>query len=219
MKKLSVLYVTLATIALAGCANAVSGKDPSVDQVTFDSNGGSPVSPITVDDGLTVAKPTDPTFSPHGFVGWYKDGVAYDFAAPVTTDILLTAKWTTTVESKVRYDSSWVDPEMPEEFSLITGHITGHIILYPLLGTFESYEYQDTTAKFSGSYTWENGQIMFTYENGSVQATTTYKTLEQTWEYTKEPGLTGFATKFTPVNADGKKATTVTKTVLETVEQ
>ena len=66
--------------------------------VTFDTNGGSAVDPVTVDAGSTVTKPADPTKSGYTFGGWYKDSTLqtpWDFANDtVTTDTTLYAKWT-----------------------------------------------------------------------------------------------------------------------------
>ncbi len=74
-------------------------------EVTFDdcdSNTTNAV--IKVESGTTVAKPaTDPTFEGYKFLGWYTGtfdengawsyGEAYDFNTPVTSDLLLVAKW------------------------------------------------------------------------------------------------------------------------------
>ena len=66
--------------------------------VTFDTNGGSEVDPVTVDAGSTVSKPADPMKSGHNFGGWYKDSTLqtpWNFAnGTVTADTTLYAKWT-----------------------------------------------------------------------------------------------------------------------------
>lgn len=66
--------------------------------VTFETNGGSAVAPVTVDAGSTATKPADPTKSGHNFGGWYKDSTLqtpWDFAnGTVTADTTLYAKWT-----------------------------------------------------------------------------------------------------------------------------
>ena len=66
--------------------------------VTFETNGGSAVDPVTVDAGSTVTKPADPTKSGYTFGGWYKDSTLqtpWDFANDtVTADTTLYAKWT-----------------------------------------------------------------------------------------------------------------------------
>jgi uncharacterized repeat protein (TIGR02543 family) len=57
--------------------------------VTFDTgDGGSPVPSQSVDDKGTATKPADPTRDGFRFDGW-----DYDFSAPVTGDVTVTAKW------------------------------------------------------------------------------------------------------------------------------
>lgn len=63
--------------------------------VTFDSDGGSEVPSQTVQDGQTASEPTEPTKEGATFSGWLLDGEEYDFSTPVTSDITLTAYWTT----------------------------------------------------------------------------------------------------------------------------
>ena len=65
--------------------------------VTFHSNGGSEVKPITVPYGTAATEPTDPTNGNKVFGGWYVDAAlttAWDFQDPVTKDLTLYAKWT-----------------------------------------------------------------------------------------------------------------------------
>ncbi|MBQ9721444.1 MAG: InlB B-repeat-containing protein [Oscillospiraceae bacterium] len=65
--------------------------------VTFEVNGGSAVEAQSVVKGDTVARPADPTKAGNAFDGWFQDAtfsVYFDFAAPVTDDVTLYAKWT-----------------------------------------------------------------------------------------------------------------------------
>ena len=65
--------------------------------VTYESNGGSTVPSQTVKYNETANKPADPTKSGYTFAGWYTEEKLtnkYDFAAPVTGNITLYAKWT-----------------------------------------------------------------------------------------------------------------------------
>lgn len=91
---------------------SASHKDNSV-VVTFNTNGGTPVAPATLNKGEKVSKPADPEKTgalPEGlyagkvdpsdatltFAGWYADeGLtdAYDFNTTVSSDITLYAKW------------------------------------------------------------------------------------------------------------------------------
>ena len=83
--------VTAATTLYAGWLN-----DPV--KVTFESNGGSAVTPQTVEYNKAATKPADPTKSGMTFTGWFTDAdctKAYDFSTPVTADITLYAGWET----------------------------------------------------------------------------------------------------------------------------
>jgi len=67
--------------------------------VTFDSNGGSPVAPVSVEDAYPAAKPANPTQEGYDFVSWNLNGVPYDFSAQVTSDITLVAQWRFTAQN------------------------------------------------------------------------------------------------------------------------
>lgn len=67
--------------------------------VSFNSNGGSSVSSITVTSGNTVTQPANPSRSGYTFGGWYKDSAltqAFKFGSngdKVISNITLYAKW------------------------------------------------------------------------------------------------------------------------------
>lgn len=64
--------------------------------VTFDSKGGSSITPKTVANGDAADKPGVPVWAGRGFAGWYTDEnytQKYDFATPVTENITLYARW------------------------------------------------------------------------------------------------------------------------------
>lgn len=66
---------------------------PTVYTVTFNTDGGSTIDPVDVEEGQAVAKPADPTKDDYNFVEWQLNGVAYDFTAAVTASITLDAVW------------------------------------------------------------------------------------------------------------------------------
>ena len=64
--------------------------------VTFETNGGSAIEPVCVEELGQVTKPADPTKTGYTFAGWYTDEACtqvYNFAAAVTADLTLYAKW------------------------------------------------------------------------------------------------------------------------------
>lgn len=78
-------------------------------RVKFDTQGGSSVSDQTPASGSALAKPADPTREGYTFGGWYTDAActkAYDFAAAVTADMTLYAKWTKNEASSPDIDNA-----------------------------------------------------------------------------------------------------------------
>ncbi|WP_162388354.1 InlB B-repeat-containing protein, partial [Paenibacillus antri] len=65
--------------------------------VTFNTDGGSPVSNQTINYGAAVAQPANPTKTGHTFAGWYTDAgltTAYNFSTPIgAANFTLYAKW------------------------------------------------------------------------------------------------------------------------------
>ena len=115
IKNLGIIALTAIIIfSMAGCPDDNGKGGTPTFTVTFDSDGGSKVDPLTVTKGGKAKKPADPTKStlmaglwdkdppvvPYTFVEWQKDGAAYDFDTPVTANITLTAQWTATTPSE-----------------------------------------------------------------------------------------------------------------------
>lgn len=100
MKKLfNIALIAIgAMFLLIGCEPKETTKAPEF-TVTFNSDGGSDLQSIKVEEGKTLAKPTDPTKGDFIFVGWFKEATwvnAWDFDKDVVTeDITLYGKWTT----------------------------------------------------------------------------------------------------------------------------
>ena len=101
LDKLTVTPAGGEAIALSGSTYTVTGDVAFAAawtlnrySVTFESAGGSAVAGQTVDHGGTVTRPADPTQAGYTFKAWTLNGAAYDFAAPVTSDLTLKAAWT-----------------------------------------------------------------------------------------------------------------------------
>ena len=77
--------------------------------ITFDTNGGSDIVPITQDFGTAVTAPEAPTLEEYTFDGWYIDAEltkAYEFTTMPAENITVYAKWTPiTVDVPVTGDS------------------------------------------------------------------------------------------------------------------
>ena len=90
MKKINFLMF-FALVFTFFCLVACGGEKAYT--VTFNSALGSAVESQTVKENETVVKPQDPVREGYSFGGWTYNGVEYDFATPVTSNITLTAKW------------------------------------------------------------------------------------------------------------------------------
>lgn len=76
--------------------------------LTFDSNGGSAISPITQNYNTSVAAPADPTRDEYAFEGWFIDsGLTSSAAFPytLTDNTILYAKWKATI-FHITYDGN-----------------------------------------------------------------------------------------------------------------
>lgn len=136
--------------------------------VTFDSQGGSSVTSITVDSGTLATEPAAPTMPYYTFGGWYKEvacTTAWAFATDtVTADTTLYAKWTRNV-----WEDMSGNPQIISEFVFVSGNFDHYVYstgsfsdvkgtasgdVY-VAGCFERFQGQDirSVAKLSGS-TW-----------------------------------------------------------------
>lgn len=61
--------------------------------ITFETNGGSLVETCSVDEDGLIIKPEDPVREGYVFLGWYYNGELFDFSTPVTSDMVLEARW------------------------------------------------------------------------------------------------------------------------------
>ena len=61
--------------------------------ISFNSDGGTAVEPIEVEDGQAATAPTAPKKAGYEFDKWYNGESVYDWSAAVTGDLALTAHW------------------------------------------------------------------------------------------------------------------------------
>jgi len=68
--------------------------------ITFNSNGGSPITAFVEDEGIAVSAPADPARTNYTFAGWHTDlelTLDYTFATMPVDDLTLYAAWTVLV--------------------------------------------------------------------------------------------------------------------------
>lgn len=94
------LSVVFALLIVFTSIPAVSLADGAY-TVSFDSQGGSAVESVSVEENALIAPPAAPTWPGHDFAGWFKEAACqneWNFAADrVTGPTALYAKWTTPV--------------------------------------------------------------------------------------------------------------------------
>lgn len=64
--------------------------------ITFDTQGGSPITPLTLAKDEVLEEPVEPTKEGHTFVGWVEqigDQVLYSFGKSISSSLTLYAKW------------------------------------------------------------------------------------------------------------------------------
>ena len=85
---------------VTSCSDGNSGgvEETQTYTVTFDSDGGSKVEPLTINSGETAAKPDDPTRDGYVFGGWYLGDSEFHFSTAITQNITLKAKWISAIQ-------------------------------------------------------------------------------------------------------------------------
>jgi uncharacterized repeat protein (TIGR02543 family) len=114
----------------------------NVYSVTFNTNGGSSISKVSVSYGNKLAKPSDPTKTStdylYSFEGWYTDSnltSKYDFNKTVTSSFTLYAKWSSKLKVEVNVDAfinNYLHPEISFSDNSKTGKCFGNNGYYAL---------------------------------------------------------------------------------------
>ena len=147
--------------------------------VTFDVDGyGETPQSIQVQESEKVTKPIDPEVAGWTFMGWFKDGVAFDFDTPIMEPTTLKAKW-----NKESYTISYKDadvskdPDYPKSYDVETETI---VLKHPTKDgfVFDNWYYdseytnvatqisQGTTGNITLYAKWEVKQYTITYIAG-----------------------------------------------------
>lgn len=70
-----------------------AGENTNYYTITFDTDGGTSIDSIVVEDNGILEAPVAPTKEGYTFEYWALDGEEFDFTSPVTEEITLTAIW------------------------------------------------------------------------------------------------------------------------------
>jgi uncharacterized repeat protein (TIGR02543 family) len=93
---LLIVSFSLMAVACDDGEDPIDPQDPVEYTVSFNTNGGSNIASVEVEDGKTVTAPTQPTKDGYTFGGWYKDSALaepFSFSTAITADTTLYAKW------------------------------------------------------------------------------------------------------------------------------
>ncbi|MDR3130058.1 MAG: InlB B-repeat-containing protein [Treponema sp.] len=161
--KPSVLLELVFLLTLAACPTP-TGENSGIEPIrkiqytiTFDSNDGSEVPPITADEGSEISRPEDPDRDNYEFVGWYSDvngGVLYSWPLLLTEDIEVYAQWRSEEEEGENYTLAF-DSHGGTEIDDITA-VAGTSILKPADPQQDGYV-------FTGWFTEEYGGNLYSW--------------------------------------------------------
>jgi uncharacterized repeat protein (TIGR02543 family) len=130
---------TTKTYTITLTRSEAGGATPATYTVTFNSQGGSNVSPQEVSDGSTLTPPSEPTRAGYVFGGWYYEASCsnewYFDGDVVTGNITLYAKWTTgTAIETVNTDKLQIYPNPTNGIVHISNADGAEIKVYNLKG-------------------------------------------------------------------------------------
>ena len=101
-KRIIIVFAILTMALVLSCALVACDKTDTTDApkkeftITFDTQGGSEVKPITIAEGATITLPSNPTKEGSVFDGWYLDSLyaqAFDITKRIDSNMVLYAKW------------------------------------------------------------------------------------------------------------------------------
>lgn len=152
------------TTALSTATWYASWQGTPAHTVTFVTDGGSTVAPVSVADGATLTLPPDPAKSGSVFAGWYTaaaGGAGWSAATPITAPTTLYARWTTNSYT-VTFDTGPLGSLVPPQTVL-----HGEPAVEPGWPTREGH-------LFTGWYTAETGGTAWNADVAVVESATVY---------------------------------------------
>ena len=172
LRSLFVLACFLFLWSVTGCPHPIESEPTNV-TVTFESNGGSAVEPITIEKGNSIEKPADPIKNGYVFSGWYIGTSKIEFPYTPEDNVTLQAAWNLEVYS-IEYVLSELatnDPSNPTEYTIESEEIKVEDFKAPalktgakFLGWFEDEEFKTEFVSiktgFTGNVELQMGQLI-----------------------------------------------------------
>lgn len=124
--------ITVQSSYLDGSVNGTNSAvirnaaDAVLHTITFDTSGGTTIASQMIAAGDKVTVPIDPKKDGFTFAGWYSDSALtteYDFAAPVSSDLTIYAKWIDNILCSITFETfggSGIDTRYVESGTKIT---------------------------------------------------------------------------------------------------
>ena len=114
-----VLSVAL-VIAIAIILSLLPKDKNTVYTIAFNTDGGNKVASQQIEEGGKITKPVDPSKEGYEFLGWYLNGVYFDFETEVKENLKLDAKWK---EIVIEEDNNDNDDENKDTENKVTKYV------------------------------------------------------------------------------------------------
>lgn len=164
-KALIIILCMLMLLVMLSCDEADEDKV----KVFFFTDGGTPVPVQKLDSGAVATVPTPPTKASGTFIGWYYNGVEWDFSTPITKDTILIAKWDEAgrlIFDYSNYEGVVWDLRYEEEITVEIGKKVGELPRPSLDGyTFDGWykNPEDITTKVDSTFVMSKAEDIVLY--------------------------------------------------------
>lgn len=160
MKNFTIFFSFLVLFFLVSCQNPFFKKITGLYEVTFYTDGGSPVDPIRTNLITKIPFTEKNNFS---FAGWYKDsnctGSPLNFPLTISNDSTLYAKWNPLY--MVFFETNGGSPIVPYGTSILETPPKSYKTGYQLIGWYTNSSFQGEPVNFP--YTLSNETTLYAY--------------------------------------------------------
>lgn len=141
--------------------------------VTFNTDGGTSIESQTVLEGKKAQRPNNPSKSDYNFLGWYLNGILFDFeSTPITSDITLIAKWEYHPELKTITGSANVElvltSQQPIRWGVKAGSLNFPVNFNKITSVIIYHGSSKPNVSNSGEIDITNGNSVFSYNNSGI---------------------------------------------------